>query len=586
MPRAKKTEKHNDIDIMRHSTAHILAHAAKNIWPGTKLGIGPVIENGFYYDIETKSPVTDNNLPKLEEEMRRIIKQNLSFKKSWMTTKEAIKFFQKKNETYKVDLIKDLAKQKEKKVSLYSTGKDFVDLCTGPHVENTKNVPIDGFSLTQVTRAYWRGDEKNAQLTRIYGLAFKTRKELQAHLELMKEMEKRDHRKIGTALDLFSFHDVAPGAAFWHPRGMIVVKELEKYWRAIHDNAGYQEISTPIMVKTKVFEKSGHWKYYKENMFYFDVENEVFALKPMNCPESTYVYNSNIRSFRDLPLRLSEIGRLHRNELSGTLGGLFRVRQLTMDDDHTFLREDQVQEEIEKIIALVEKFYSLFNLTPRFFLSTKPDKAQGTPKQWKNAELALAAALKSQKRHFEIKAKDGAFYGPKIDIHISDALGRDWQLATIQLDLVMLPEQFDLHYIDAKGKKVRPMVIHRAIFGSFERFIGVLLEHTAGNLPVWLSPNQVRILPVAERHASYGSSIIKMLREKGLRADMAEPNQTLGKNIREAEITKTPFLLIIGDREVTSKMVSVRERGKGDKGAMTPEEFIEMIKNAIPQELR
>ncbi|KKR78732.1 MAG: Threonine-tRNA ligase [Parcubacteria group bacterium GW2011_GWA2_40_8] len=586
MPRAKKTEKHNDIDIMRHSTAHILAHAAKNIWPGTKLGIGPVIENGFYYDIETKSPVTDNNLPKLEEEMRRIIKQNLSFKKSWMTTKEAIKFFQKKNETYKVDLIKDLAKQKEKKVSLYSTGKDFVDLCTGPHVENTKNVPIDGFSLTQVTRAYWRGDEKNAQLTRIYGLAFKTRKELQAHLELMKEMEKRDHRKLGTALDLFSFHDVAPGAAFWHPRGMIVVKELEKYWRAIHDNAGYQEISTPIMVKTKVFEKSGHWKYYKENIFYFDVENEVFALKPMNCPESTYVYNSNIRSFRDLPLRLSEIGRLHRNELSGTLGGLFRVRQLTMDDDHTFLREDQVQEEIEKIIALVEKFYSLFNLTPRFFLSTKPDKALGTPKQWKNAERALAAGLKSQKRQFEIKAKDGAFYGPKIDIHISDALGRDWQLATIQLDLVMLPEQFDLHYIDAKGKKVRPMVIHRAIFGSFERFIGVLLEHTAGNLPVWLSPNQVRILPVAERHASYGSSIIKMLREKGLRADMAEPNQTLGKNIREAEITKTPFLLIIGDREVTSKMVSVRERGKGDKGAMTPEEFIEMIKNAIPQELR
>ena len=582
----EKKSNHSEIDVMRHSTAHILAHAAKNIWPGTKLGIGPVIEYGFYYDIETKSPVTTEDLPRLEEEMRRVIKQNLSFKKSWMSTKEAIKFFQKKGETYKMDLIKELEKRKEKKVSLYSTGKDFIDLCTGPHVENTKNIPLDAFSLTQVTRAYWRGDEKNPQLTRIYGVAFKTKKELQAHQELMKELEKRDHRKLGTALDLFSFHDVAPGAVFWHPKGMIIVKELERYWRAIHDNAGYQEISTPIMVKTKVFERSGHWKYYKENMFYFDVENEFFALKPMNCPESTYIYNSTIRSFRDLPLRLSEIGRLHRNELSGTLGGLFRVRQLTMDDAHIFLKEDQVQEEIEKIIVLVEKFYALFNLAPRFFLSTKPDKALGTPKQWSNAERALGSALKSQKRKFEIKTKDGAFYGPKIDIHISDALGRDWQLATIQLDLVMLPEQFDLHYIDAKGKKVRPMVIHRAIFGSFERFIGVLLEHTAGNIPVWLSPNQVRILPVAERHASYSLSIVKMLQTKGLRVDMAQPNQTLGKNIREAEMSKIPFLLIIGDREVTSKMVSVRERGKGDKGAMMPEEFIELVQSAIPQELR
>ncbi|OHA46489.1 MAG: threonine--tRNA ligase [Candidatus Terrybacteria bacterium RIFCSPLOWO2_01_FULL_44_24] len=582
---AKKSA-HNDVDTLRHSTAHILAQAVQELWPGTRLGIGPVIENGFYYDIDPPSPLHQDDLEKIEAQMIKIIKQNLPFKKSLMPIKKALDLFKNKKAIYKVDLIKDLMKGGEKKVSIYATGKTFIDLCTGPHVENTRKIPQDAFTLTNIASAYWRGDENNPQLTRIYGIAFKTKKELLAHQELLVELEKRDHRKLGTSLDLFSFHDIAPGAPFWHPKGMIIVKALESYWRAVHDKAAYQEIATPIMVKAKMFERSGHWKYYKENMFHFDSESETFVLKPMNCPESTYVYSSRIRSFRDLPLRLSEIGRLHRNELSGTLGGLFRVRQFTMDDAHIYLGEDQIQKEIENIIGMVENFYALFELTPRFFLSTKPDKALGTPSQWRNAEKALSSALKAKKRKFEIKPKDGAFYGPKIDIHISDALGRDWQLATIQLDLVMLPEKFDLHYVDAKGKKIRPVVIHRAIFGSFERFIGVLLEHTAGNLPVWLSPNQIRIIPVADRHASYGAGMVKILSAKGFRIDMAEPNQTLGKNIREAELAKIPFLLIIGDREVTSKTVSVRQRAKGDRGTMPVDEFMEMFQQLIPQELR
>ncbi len=572
-----------DLDTIRHSTAHVLAQAVCELWPSSKLGIGPVIENGFYYDIETKEPLKENDLARIEDHMRKIIKQNLAFKRSWMKIKDAQAFFKKRNATYKVDLLKELEKRGEKKVSMYATGKNFIDLCTGPHVPNTKLIATDAFALTNLASAYWRGDENNPQLTRIYGTAFKTKKELEAHKQLLIELEKRDHRKLGNALDLFSFHDIAPGAPFWHPKGMLVVKALEAYWRRVHDSNGYQEISTPIMVKTKLFERSGHWKYYKENMFHFELENDRFALKPMNCPESTYIYNAKLRSFRDLPLRLSEIGRLHRNELSGTLGGLFRVRQITMDDAHIYLREDQVQKEIENVLSIVENFYSLFNLTPRFFLSTKPDKALGTPAQWRNAERALGAALKSKKRKFDIKSKDGAFYGPKIDIHISDALGRDWQLATIQLDLLMLPEQFDLSYIDAKGKKVRPMVLHRAIFGSFERFLGVLLEHTAGNLPVWLSPVQVRAIPVAERHVSYAHSVVNELIQNGFRAEIAESNQTLGKNIREAELAKIPLLLIIGDREVTSKTVSVRERGKGDRGAMTVEEFTDSLESLMPQ---
>jgi len=586
------------LECIRHSLAHLMAYAVQEMYPGVKFGIGPVIENGFYYDfdfsevkivnskLETLNPkqtqnsnvsnlkhfvLTPDDLPKIEKKMRELIAENIRFEQKFISKGEARKLFQ--NQPYKLELINEVP---EDKVSIYVSG-GFTDLCRGPHVKSTKEIPADAFKLTKIAGAYWRGSEKNPMLTRIYGVAFLSKNELDNYLKFQEEAERRDHRKLGTQLDLFSFHEVAPGAAFWHPKGMIIVKELEKWWRKAHEEAGYLEISTPILVKKELFETSGHWKHYKENMFAFELEGQTYVLKPMNCPESTLIYSSKIRSYKDLPLRLSEIGRLHRNELSGVLAGLFRVRQITMDDAHIYATPEQIQTEIKNVISLIKEFYKIFDFKPQFFLATRPDDFMGDIKLWDRAEKALNFALGQNKIKYELKPKDGAFYGPKIDIHITDALGRSWQMATVQLDFQM-PERFNLYYIDQKGRKKRPIMIHRAIFGSFERFIGVLLEHTAGNLPFWLAPEQIWIIPVGSVHKKYGRSLGKQLLALGFRIIVKDENETVSKKIREGELQKIPYLLVVGDKEVKNKTVRVRERGMGDIGEIKLNKFLEMIK--------
>lgn len=593
--KAKKTS----IENIRHSLAHLLAMAVLKKFPEAKLGIGPAIENGFYYDFLLPRTITSEDLKEFEEEMRKFIKAGLPFVGKKITFAQAKKLF--KNQPFKLDLIKEFAEAK-KPLSIYITGNLskkinqqsllnpnfytsnslFVDLCRGGHVKNTKEIDPLAFVLEKTAGAYWRGDEKNPQLQRIYGLAFETKKELDDYLALQKEIEKRDHRKLGERLDLFSSYDIAPGAPFWHPKGMIIFRELEKFIREELDKSDYLEISTPIMVKKELFEKSGHWKHYRENMFYWQTKNgETMVLKPMNCPESTYIYNFRTRSYRDLPMRLSEIGRLHRNELSGTLGGLLRVRQITMDDAHIYCRPDQIQAEISNCLKLIDKVYNLFGFERKFFLSTKPDKALGDEKLWRKAETGLKQALQENKIKFELKPKDGAFYGPKIDIHIKDAIGREWQLATVQLDLAMLPLQFDLSYIDQKGKKQKPVVIHRAIFGSFERFIGILIEHFAGALPLWLSPIQAQVINVSANQKDYAFKIYTKLKEVGIRAELSDENLTVGKRIREAEIQKVPYVLVVGEKEKSSQTVNVRHYRRGQEGEIKIESLIKKITTEI-----
>jgi threonyl-tRNA synthetase len=576
-----------NLEPIRHSLAHLMAFAIQEMYPGVKLGIGPVIENGFYYDFDfpektiqkshakdTKnseiSPLTSDDLPKIEKRMRELIAQDIIFKKKLITKDEAKKIF--KNQPYKLELIKELAGDK---VSIYESG-GFIDLCKGPHVKSTREIQPDAFRLTKIAGAYWRGSEANPMLTRIYGVAFGSKKELDNHLKFLEEVERRDHRKLGTQLDLFSFHEVAPGAAFWHPKGMIIMKELEKWWRRAHEAKGYLETSTPIVVKKELFETSGHWEHYKENMFVFELEGQMYALKPMNCPESTLIYSHTIRSYKDLPLRLSEIGRLHRNELSGVLTGLFRVRQLTMDDAHLYVAPEQIQPEIKNVLTLIKDFYRMFAFKPKFFLATRPQNFMGDPKLWTRAEKSLAFALTQSGFQYELKPQDGAFYGPKIDVHITDALGRSWQMATVQLDFQM-PERFNLHYIDQKGRKKRPIMIHRAIFGSFERFIGVLLEHTGGNLPFWLAPEQLWVIPIGSAHQKYAKEITKMFSAFGFRVKLHDENETVSKKIREGELQKIPFLVVVGEREEKNKTVRVRQRGKGDMGEMKREKLREIL---------
>ncbi len=581
-------KKNNKIDFIRHSLSHLLALAVLKKFPETKLGIGPVIENGFYYDFLLPQPINQNDLADLEKEIKNLIKENLFFKGEKITPHKALKLFQ--NQPFKIELIKELIKNK-KQITIYKTYKKnkdkeeilFIDLCKGGHIKNTKEINLKAFKLTQLAGAYWQGDEKNPMLTRIYGVAFSTEKELNDYLTLLKEIEKRDHRKLGEQLNLFSFENIAPGAVFWHHNGLIIFKELEKMIREELEKFNYQEISTPIMVKKEIFETSGHWQYYKENMFYFEKENETFVLKPMNCPESTFIYNSKIRSYKDLPLRLAEMGRIFRNELSGTLGGLLRVRQITQDDAHIYCRPDQIQEEISSLIKLILKIYKLFNFESQFYLSTKPDDALGDKKLWQKAEKALKLALKNNNIKYQLKPKDGAFYGPKIDIEIKDALKRSWQLATIQLDLVMLPEKFNLYYIDEKGKKQKPVVIHRAIFGSFERFIGVLLEHTAGELPLWLSPLQAKIIPVSQKHLNYALKIFKILKEKNIRVEIDKENETVSKKIRNNEILKIPYLIIVGDKEIKNKTINLRERKNKEIKEVKIEDFLKKIEQQIKQ---
>ncbi len=537
-----------DLDALRHSAAHVLASAIKELYPKAKFAIGPSIKDGFYYDFDNLD-VTEEDLVKIEKKMHEIINKKLDFKKVLLSRKDALKLL--KDQPYKLELLKDILGEK---VQFYQHG-DYFDLCKGGHLKNTAE--IKAFKLLKIAKAYWRGNSKNKQLTRIYGTAWNSEQDLKSYVNRLEEAEKRDHRKLGKELELFFFNEISPGAVFWLPNGMIIFKELEKYWREIHEDQDYLEISTPIVVKEDLFKQSGHLEHYKENMFKLTSEKEDYYLKPMNCPEATIVYSSKLRSYRDLPLRLSEIGRLHRNEISGALGGMFRVRQLTMDDAHIFCTQEQIQEEITKVLSLVNRFYSMFEFTPSFYLATKPDKAMGERKLWDIAEKSLENALKANKIKYEIKKKDGSFYGPKIDIHIKDAIGRDWQLATIQLDFQM-PERFNLTYEGQDGKKHKPVMIHRAIFGSFERFIGILTEHFAGKFPLWLSPLQVILLTINENNIKFAKEVFTELKNNKIRVELDDRNESIPKKVREAQLRKISTMITIGDKEQQNKTLAVR----------------------------
>ena len=556
-----------DLDALRHSCAHLLASAVKETYPNAKMAIGPAIEDGFYYDFDNLS-ITDKDLVKIETKMHEIANKKLNFEKILMKRKEAEKFL--KDQPYKLELLNDIPGEK---VQFYKHG-DYYDMCKGGHLKNTSE--IKAFKLTKIAQAYWRGDSKNKQLTRIYGTAWNSEADLKSYITRLEEAEKRDHRKLGKELELFMFNEISPGAPFWLPNGMIIFKELEKYWREIHDTYGYDEINTPIMVKESLFKQSGHLEHYGENMFPLNLDKENYYLKPMNCPEATIVYSSKLRSYKDLPIRLSEIGRLNRNELSGSLGGMFRVRQLTMDDAHIFCREDQIQEEITKVLSLVNEFYSIFNLKPSFKLATMPEKALGDKKTWNSAEKALENSLKANKLKYEIKEKDGAFYGPKIDIHIKDVLNRDWQLATIQLDFQM-PERFDLNYQGEDSKKHRPVMIHRAIFGSFERFIGILTEHFAGKFPLWLNPIQVIIMNINDNNLKFAKEVFNKLKENKIRVTLDDRNESIPKKVREAQLKQINYMITIGDKEQSKKTLAVRTRDGNVKFDVKTDNFIKDI---------
>ena len=547
---------------LRHSTSHVMAQAVKRLYPDVKVAIGPAIEDGFYYDFAKAEPFTPEDLERISKVMAEIIKADVPFERQEMARADAIAFFRERGEGFKVEILEGIAADR---VSLYRQS-DFIDLCRGPHVPSTG--AIKAFKLLSTSGAYWRGDERNPMLQRIYGTAWASQDELDKYLWRLEEAKKRDHRKLGRELDLFDFYDVAPGAPFWLPNGMILVRELEKFARESLDLHGYQEISTPMLVNKRLWEQSGHWEHYQDNMFKLEVEGEIFSLKPMNCPESTYVYKRALRSYRDLPLRYSEMGRDHRNERSGTLTGLVRVRQFTQDDAHIYCRPDQLQDEITALLRLVQEWYKVFTLEPSFKLATRPESYLGTVAQWDAAEQALHDALRANGIAYEINAGDGAFYGPKIDIHVEDVLGRLWQIATIQADLTMLPERFQLEYIDADGQPKRPVTIHRAIFGSYERFIGIVTEHYAGAFPTWLAPVQARVLPISEKHAAYGRAVHGKLRGARVRAELDDRNEKLGYRIRDAQLRKVPYMLVVGEREAQDGTVSVRLRTGEDLKAI------------------
>jgi threonyl-tRNA synthetase len=562
-----------------HTSSHIMAQAIEELYPGAKFGVGPAIENGFYYDVDSSTKFTDEDLRKIEQKMLEIAKRDLKPVRIEMPRLDAIEYFKTKRiDPYKVEILETIAKN-ENSVSLYQQGS-FTDLCRGPHLPTTAK--LKAVKLVSVSGSYWRGDEKRQMLQRIYGITFPTQKELDKYLKDLEEAKKRDHRKLGKELELFFFNEVSPGAPFWLPNGMIIFIELEKFWREIHSARGYSEISTPIIVRDSLFKTSGHLDNYNENMFKIEHETENLFLKPMNCPESTVVYSSKLRSYKDLPLRLNEIGRLHRNEISGALGGMFRVRQLTMDDAHIFCTDEQILQEVTGVLELVKIFYYTFGFKPAFYLSTRPDKAMGSIETWNLAEEALRQALIVNNLEFKVNEKDGAFYGPKIDIHIKDALNRTWQMATVQLDYQM-PEKFDLTYEGSDGKKHRPVMIHRAIFGSFERFLGVLTEHCAGNFPLWIAPVQLSVLSITGAQEEYANEVYNELKKEGFRVVLDIRNEKIGYKIREAENKKIPYMVVLGDKEKENKQISVRQHGKGDIGKFGLKDFIQTLKLNVLQ---
>jgi threonyl-tRNA synthetase len=576
---------HSDLDAMRHSTAHVMAEAVLDMFPVAQLGIGPAIADGFYYDFKLDRPLSPNDLAAIEERMAASVAADHSFVRRELSPEEGRAFFEERNQPFKVEILDDLATKARAdgvpmpSVSVYEHGA-FVDLCKGPHVASTGK--IGPFKLLAISGAYWRGDEKRPAMQRIYGTVWPTQEELDAYLWRRAEAKKRDHRRLGVALDLFSFHDVSPGSAFWHPKGQRIWRTLEGAMRELQERRGYLEISTPIVVSEKLWQQSGHWDLYRENMFLIESEGQLFSLKPMNCPESSIVYRTKKRSYRDLPLRYSEYGRLHRNERSGTLSGLTRVRQFVQDDAHLYVRPDQLTDEIEALLGEVREAYSWVGLQPRFAFATKPDKAIGDPALWERAEELIHAALMRSGAEFVVKPKDGTFYAPKIDIYIDDALGREWQMATIQVDLVMLPERFDLTYTDEEGKEQRPIAIHRAIYGSLERFIGILTEHFAGAFPLWLAPVQAVVIPIADRHIEAANELAGVLRGRGLRIEVDDSSNRMQYKIRAAQEQKVPYMLVLGDREIEARTASPRTRA----GEQQPPEAWESFADRLAAESR
>lgn len=571
------------LEIMRHSLSHVMAAAVKKLWPNVKFAIGPAIENGFYYDFDFGADkVSDEDLARIEAEMKKIIKNDLKFEKFEMAADEAEAEAKKEQQDYKAELIKDLKKEGEKKVSFYRLG-DFIDLCRGPHLESSKEIPANGFKLLKLAGAYWRGDEKNKMLTRIYGVAFGGKKELDEYLTLLEEAEKRDHRKLGKELDLFSFHEEAPGMPFFHPKGFIVYNELKQFWQEAQKDFEYQMVLCPSMLDVAIWKKSGHWDHYKDDMYFISAEKgeKQFALRPMDCPGAILIYNNSLKSYRDLPLRYAEPGLITRKEKSGQLGGLLRVQQFVQDDAHIFLTEEQIEEEIKKVIALVDKIYKPFGLEHKAYLSTRPDDYMGDLKLWDKAEQALKKILNDvYGEDYGLKERDGAFYGPKIDYQLKDALGRSWQCATIQLDFQM-PLKFSCRYIDRDGKEKTPVMIHRTIMGAFERFMGILIEHYSGAFPVWLAPTQVKIISVGEEHAAYCGKLAAELKESDIRAEADDHNETVGNKIRRAAGEKIPYILVIGDKEMKSGKLAVRERGSEKVREVEKKEFVAEIRGKV-----
>lgn len=564
-------------EVYRHTTSHILAQAVKNIYPTVKLAIGPAIKDGFYYDFEFKTPITQEDFPKIEAEMQRIIKANLPLVRKELSRQEAEALFRKFAEDYKIELLSAIPEGET--VSTYTQG-EFTDLCRGPHLTSTGKVKA--FKLTSVAGAYWRGDSKNKMLTRIYGTCFDKKADLEAYITRMEEAKKRDHRKLGKELDLYDILPEGPGFPFFYPKGMVLRNILENFWREEHIKAGYVEIKTPMILNRDLWYRSGHWDHYKDNMYGVKIDDEDYAIKPMNCPGGMLVYKRSLHSYRDLPIRMGELGLVHRHELSGALHGLMRVRCFTQDDAHIFMTPEQTESEIIGVVKLIDRFYKVFGFKYSVELSTRPQDFMGSIEQWDKATEALKSALNKLKQPFTVNEGDGAFYGPKIDFHLEDCIGRTWQCGTIQLDFQM-PERFDLTYTGSDGEKHRPVMIHRVVFGSIERFMGILTEQYAGAFPMWLSPVQVKVLSLTERTADKCLEIAEQLREKGFRVETDNRNEKIGMKIREAQLEKVPYMLVIGDRDVEQEVVSVRDRKQGDLGAMKLEAFMEKIKKQVEE---
>ncbi len=560
---------------LRHSAAHVMAQALKRLYPDIKLAIGPAIEKGFYYDVDTEHVFVPEDLPKIEQEMAKIVKENYVITKEVISRKEALALFESMDELYKVELINDLPEEEE--ISLYRQG-EFVDLCAGPHVASTGKVKA--FKLQSIAGAYWRGNEKNKMLQRIYGTAFEKKEELEAYLHLLEEAAKRDHRKLGKELGLFVIKEQGPGFPFFLPKGMALRNELETFWRELHHEFEYEEIRTPIILNRQLWEQSGHWFHYRENMYTTIIDDEDYAIKPMNCPGGILAYQNELHSYRDLPVRLAELGLVHRHELSGALHGLFRVRSFTQDDAHIFMLPSQIKEELVKVIELYDRTYSQFGLSYRVELSTKPEGAMGDDQIWEISTEALREAIEEKGIPYRINEGDGAFYGPKLDFHIMDSLGRTWQCGTIQLDM-NLPERFGVDYIGEDGQKHQAVMIHRACFGSLERFIGILTEHYAGAFPTWISPVQVKVIPVSEKHVAYAKELEGMFKKEYIRVETDDRNEKIGYKIRQAQLEKTPYMLVVGDKEVEEKSVAVRKRGEGELGSVPTSQFMEDLLQEI-----